>query len=129
MYSIHSWLRYAVFLLGMAAFGYAVAGLLGKRPYQKRMWDLASSYTFSLYLQIVIGFFLIFATTNRFLDRYLGLHMILSALAVVVAHLTYSTNRRRPREERSYTTHVWGVGLSLVLVVAGILAIRTSVFG
>ena len=129
MYSIHSWLRYAVFLLGLAAFGYALAGLLRKKPYQKRMWDLASSYTFSLYLQIVIGFFLIFATTNRFLDRYLGLHMILSALAVVVAHLTYSTNRRRPREERSYVTHVWGVGLSLALVVAGILAIRTSIFG
>ena len=129
MYSIHSWLGFPVFLLGIAAFGYALAGLLGKKPYQKRMWDLAGSYTFSLYLQIVIGFFTIFATTNRFLDRYLGLHMILSAAAAVIAHLTYSTNRRRPREERSYTTHVWGVGLSLVLVVAGILAIRTSVFG
>jgi len=129
MYSIHSWLRYAVFLLGLAAFGYALWGLVGKRPYQKRMWDLASSYTFSLYLQIIIGFFLIFATTNRFLDRYLGLHMILSTVAVVVAHLTYSTNRRSPREERRYGIHVWGIGLSLVLVLGGILAIRSSIFG
>ena len=93
------------------------------------MWDLASSYTFSLYFQIVIGFFIIFATTNRFLDRYLGLHMILSTVAVVVAHLTYSTNRRRPREERRYGIHVWGVGLSLALVLGGILAIRSSIFG
>jgi len=129
MYSLHSWLRYAVFLLGLAAFGYALSGLIGKRPYQKLMWDLASAFTFSLYLQIVIGFFLIFATTNRFLDRYLGLHMILSSAAVVLAHMTYSTNRRRSREDRNYGIHVWGVGLSMALVLAGILAIRNSIFG
>ena len=129
MYFIHSWLRYAVFLLGLAAFFYALLGLLKKQPYQKRMWDLASAYTFILYVQIVVGFFLIFATTNRFLDRYLGLHMILSMAAVALAQMTYSTNRRRPREERRYGIHVWGVGLSLVLVLAGLFAIRDSIFG
>jgi len=128
MYTIHSWLRYAVFLLGLAAFGYALWGLIKKRPYQKRMWDLASAFTFSLYLQIVLGFFLIFSTTNRFLDRSLGIHMVLSMVAAVVAQMTYSTNRRRPREERTYGVHIWGVGLALGLVAAGILVIRDSIF-
>lgn len=129
MYSIHSWLRYVTFGLGLAAFFYALLGLARRQPYRKRMWDLASAYTFTLYVQIVVGFFLIFATTNRFLDRYLGLHMILSMAAVALAQMTYSTNRRRPREERRYGIHVWGVGLSLVLVLAGLLAIRDSIFG
>lgn len=129
MYQVHSWLRYAVFILGLAAFGYALWGLLKKKPYQKRMWDLASAFTFSIYLQIVLGFFLIFSTTNRFLDRSLGIHMVLTMVAAALAQVTYSTNRNRPREERSYGTHVWGVGLALALVVAGILVIRSSIFG
>ena len=91
--------------------------------------DLASAFTFSLYLQIVLGFFLIFSTTNRFFDRSLGIHMVLSMVAAALAQMTYSTNRRRTREERSYLIHVWGAGLAMALVVAGILVIRDSIFG
>ena len=129
MYFLHSWLRYAVFVLGLAAFGYALAGLVKNQPYKKRMWDLASAFTFSLYLQIVIGFFLIFSTTNRFFDRSLGIHMVFTMVAAAVAQMTYSTNRNRPREERTYGVHVWGVGLAMGLTVAGILVIRNSIFG
>jgi hypothetical protein len=129
VYILHSWLRYLVFLLGLAALGYALWGVFGKRPYKKQMWDLSSWFTFSLYLQIVVGFFLVFSTTSRFFDRSLGLHMVLSIVAAVVSHMTYSTNRRRPREERSYGIHVLGVGLSLALVLAGLLVIRDSIFG
>ena len=127
MYSLHSWLRYAVFLAGLAAFGYALWGLVGGRPYRKRMWDLASLFTITLYAQIVTGFLLIF--TFRFFSGPLGLHMVLSIVAAALAQMTYSVNRRRPREERSYGIHVWGVGLGLALVVAGILMIRNSPFG
>jgi cytochrome bd-type quinol oxidase subunit 2 len=129
MYLLHSWLRYAVFILGLAALGYALRGVLTNQPYRKRMWDLASAFTFSIYLQIVIGFFLIFSTTNRFFDRSLGLHMVLSMVAAAVAQLTYSSNRRKAREERRYATHVWGVGLALALVIGGLLSIRSSIFG
>jgi len=129
VYNLHSWLRYLVFLLGLAALGYALWGVFGKRPYEKRMWDLSSWFTLSLYLQVVVGFFLVFSTTSRFFDRSLGLHMVLSIVAAIVSQMTYSANRRRPREERSYGTHVLGVGLALALVFAGLLAIRDSIFG
>ena len=127
MYGIHSWLRYAVFLTGLAAFGYALWGMLGKRPYQNLMWDLASAFTVSLYVQVVLGFLLIF--TYRFFSGTLGLHMVLSMVAAALAQMSYSANRRRPREEREYGIHVIGVGLAMALVVAGILVIRNSVFG
>ncbi len=126
MYGLHSWLRYAVFLTGLAAFGYALWGVIGKRPYQKLMWDLASAFTVSLYLQVVLGFLLIFS--YRFFSGTLGLHMVLTMVAAVLAQMTYSTNRRRPREERAYGIHVIGVGLALALVVAGILVIRNSLW-
>ncbi len=126
MYSIHSWLRYVVFILGLIAFGYALQGMVTKRPYEKRMWDLASAFTVSLYVQIVVGFLLIF--TYRFFNKSLGLHMVLTMVAAAVAQLTYSANRRRPRERRTYGTHVWGIGLALLLVVVGILVIRPSIF-
>ena len=126
MYGLHSWLRYAVFLTGVAAFGYALWGVIGKRPYKKLMWDLASAFTVSLYVQVVLGFLLIFS--YRFFSGTLGLHMVLSMVAAVLAQMTYSTNRRRPREERAYGIHVIGVGLALALVVAGILVIRNSLW-
>lgn len=127
MYGIHSWLRYAVFLTGLAAFGYALWGMLGKRPYRKLMWELASAFAVSLYVQVVLGFLLIF--TYRFFSGTLGIHMVLSMVAAAVAQMSYSTNRRRPREEQKYGIHVIGVGLAMALVVAGILVIRNSVFG
>lgn len=126
MYPLHSLLRYPVFVLGLAAFGYALWSLVRKRPYERLMWDLASAFAVSLYVQIVLGFLLIF--TYRFFSGPLGLHMLFSMAAAAVAQLTYSSNRRRVREERDYGTHVWGVGLSMALVVAGILVIRGSVF-
>jgi len=126
MYALHSWLRYGVFLAGLAAFGYALWGMMGKRPYQKLMWDLASAFTVSLYAQVVLGFLMIF--TYRFFSGPLGLHMVLSMAAAATAQMTYSANRRRPREEREYGIHVMGVGVAMALVVAGILVIRTSVF-
>ena len=127
MYALHSWLRYAVFLTGLAALGYALWGLAGKRPYQKLMWDLASAFTVTLYVQVVLGFLLIF--TYRFFSGPLGLHMAFTMVAAALAQITYSTNRRRPREERNYGIHVVGVGLAMALVVAGILVIRGSVTG
>jgi hypothetical protein len=127
MYTLHSWLRYAVFILGLGALGYALWGAMGRRPYRKTMWDLAAAFTVGLHAQIVLGFLLIFS--NRFFSGPLGLHMVLSIAGAALAQMTYSANRRRPREERSYAIHVWGGGLALALVVVGVLVIRSSIFG
>jgi len=126
MYALHSWLRYAVFLAGLAAFGYALWGMLGKKPYRKLMWDLAAGFSVTLYVQVVLGFLLIF--TYRFFSGPLGLHMVLTMAAAAIAQMTYSANRRRPRDERTYAVHVFGIGTAMVLVIVGILVIRNSLF-
>lgn len=127
LYQLHSWLRYAVFLTGLAALAYSLWGMVEKRPYQKIMWDLAAAFTVSLHVQVVLGFLLIFS--YRFFSGPLGIHMVLTMVAAVLAQMTYSTNRRRPREDRRYGIHVLGVGLAMALTLAGILVIRNSVFG
>lgn len=129
MYGLHLGLSLLVFLLGLAALGYALLGVARNRPYQKKMWDLAAYFTVSLYGQIILGFLLVFSTTNRSFDRTLGLHMVLSIAAAVLGHMTYATNRRRPREEREYAIHVWGVGGALLLVIAGIWVMRSPLLG
>jgi len=121
---LHSWLRFPVYLLGLAALAYALWGSLRKRPYRKRMWDLASAFTASLYLQIVVGFLMIF--TSRYFSGPLGVHMVCSMAAAAVAQLTYSANRRRAREERDYRLHVLGLGLALALVLVGILVMHDA---
>ena len=126
LYILHSWLRYPVFLIALASFGYALWGVMANRPYQKLMWDLAGLFAMGLYVQIFSGFLLIFS--SRFFSGPLGIHMVLSMAAAALAQITYSANRRRAREERSYIIHVWGIGLSSALVVAGLLAIRSSLF-
>ena len=88
MYSLHSWLRYAVFVLGLAALGYAVWGWARNRPYEKRMWDLASAFAVSLHVQIVLGFLLIF--TYRFFSGPLGIHIALSMVAAAVAKVRHA---------------------------------------
>jgi hypothetical protein len=125
--TLHSWLRYPVFFVAVAAFGYALWGVVAKQPYRKVMWDLAGLFALGLYVQIFSGFLLIFS--NRFFSGSLGIHMVLSMAAAALAQITYSANRRRAREERSYIIHVWGIGLASALVVVGILAIRSSLFG
>ena len=124
---LHSLLRFPVYLLGLAGLGYALWGLLKKRPYEKRMWDLAAAFTVSLYVQIVLGFLMIFS--SRYFSGPLGIHMAFSMAAAALAQLTYSANRRRPREERDYRLHAWGIGVALVLLVAGIAVMHESASG
>jgi uncharacterized membrane protein YidH (DUF202 family) len=91
------------------------------------MWDLAGAFAVSLYVQIVLGFLMIF--TSRYFSGPLGIHMAFSMAAAALAQLTYSANRRRPREEREYRLHVWGIGIALALLVAGIVVMHESAGG
>jgi heme A synthase len=124
---LHSLLRFPIYMIGLAAFGYALWGLLRKRPYEKLMWDLAGAFAISLYVQIVVGFLMIF--TSRYFSGPLGIHMVLSMVAAALAQLTYSANRRRAREDRDFRLHVWGIGVALVLLVAGIAVMHESASG
>jgi hypothetical protein len=122
----HSGARYLVLLLGVVVLGYAAYGMATKRPYDKVMRILASSFTAALDLTVVLGLLVIF--TGTFYPQLAG-HIVMMVAAVAVAHIVSVVVRRRPLEQRTYAPHVVSVIIVLALVSFGIMAIGRSIVG
>lgn len=116
----HSGLRYLVLLAGALALIYALWGLLSKRPYDRGMRILGSSFAGLLHLQVLLGFFLL--VSGVFQPMLIG-HIFLMLVAAVVAQIPVSVMRRRPPEERSHAPHVVATLVALGLIWAGVLSI------
>jgi Co/Zn/Cd efflux system component len=128
-YYIHSWLRWVVFAVGLVAVLYPLHGLVRRRPYARVMWTIAGLFAATLHIQVLSGFFLIFSGRWGLLGENIGLHMILSIPAAVIAQSVYSMMRRRPREERSYAHHLVGALVAMILVLLGIWMVEPSIIG
>lgn len=126
IYYAHSGIRYLVIAFGVIAFLYAVAGLLGRRPYDKNMRILGSSFAGAIHLQILVGITLLL--TGRF-GPAVGAHFVLMAFAAAAAQLPVSVMRRRPPPERSFGPHVVLTLLALALVFFGVMALGRTPFG
>jgi len=124
LFHAHSGLRYLVLLAGVAALLYALFGLLAGRRYDRGMKLLGSGFAGLLHLQILLGVGVIF--TRGFYPALIG-HITMMIFAAAVAQITSSVMKRRPEEERSYTPHLVGTGVALLLIVGGIMAIGASV--
>jgi hypothetical protein len=122
----HSGSRYLVLLLGLVVIGYAVFGIATKRPYDKTMRILASSFTGALDLTVLFGLAHLF--TSTFYPQLAG-HITMMVLAVVVAHMVSVIMRRKPLEERTYTPHLVSVLVVLGLVSFGIMSIGRPIVG
>jgi hypothetical protein len=123
----HSGARYLVLLLGVVVLAYAAYGMATKRPYDKVMRILASSFTAALDLTVVLGLLVIFFT-GTFYPQLAG-HIVMMVAAVAVAHIVSVVVRRRPLEQRTYAPHVVSVIIVLALVLFGIMAIGRSIVG
>ena len=124
--SAHSGFRYLVLLLGIAVIAYAAYGMATKRPYDKRMRILASSFTGVLDLTVLLGIAHLF--TSRFYPQ-LGGHIVMMVLAVAVAHIVSVVVRRRPPEQRTYAPHLVSALIVLAIVAIGIVAIGRPILG
>jgi heme A synthase len=116
----HSGLRYLVLLAGVLALGYALWGMVSKRPYDKGMRILGTSFAGLLHLQVLLGFFLL--VSGVFQPMLIG-HIFLMLIAAVVAQIPVSVMRRRPPEQRSFTPHVVVTLLALALIWMGVASI------
>ncbi|MBM4184488.1 MAG: hypothetical protein FJ207_09700 [Gemmatimonadetes bacterium] len=122
----HSGLRHLVLLLGIVVVAYAAYGLIGKRPYDTRMRILATAFTASLDLTVLLGIAHLF--TSTFYPQLVG-HLTMMALALAIAHIVSVVQRRRPLEQRTYGPHVVGTLVVLAVISVGILAIGQPVVG
>lgn len=119
----HSGLRYLVLLVGVLAIAYFAVGLATKRPFDKGGRILGASFVGLMHLQVLLG---IGVLVTRFYYPALIGHIVLMALATVVAQVATTVNRRRTPP--GWALPLAGVGLAFVFIIAGIMAIGRGVF-
>ena len=124
--SAHSGLRYLVLLLGLVVIAYGAYGMISKRPYDSRMRILATAFTGTLDLTVVLGLAHLF--TSTFYPQLAG-HLTMMVLALAITHIVSVVQRRRPLEQRTYGPHVFGTLVVLAIVSFGILAIGRPIVG
>jgi len=122
----HSGARYLALIMGIAVIAYAAYGMATKRPYDKTMRILASSFTMSLDLTLLFGLGLVF--TGTFYPA-LGGHIVMMVLAVAVAHIVSVVIRKRPLEQRTYAPHLVSTIIVLAMLAVGAMAIGRSILG
>lgn len=124
LFHAHSGIRYLVLALGVAAFLYALGGVVAGRRYDRGMRMLAASFAGVLHLQILVGVAVV--VTRGFQPALIG-HITMMVFAAAAAQVTSSVMKRRDEEERSYTPHLVGTGAALLLIAGGIMAIGASI--
>jgi hypothetical protein len=122
----HSGIRYLAVLAGIAVILFALAGVLGKKPYDPRMRVLSGLFAMFLHLNVLLGLALLF--TRPFAPYLIG-HISLMVFAAITAQVVPSVMRRRPLEQRTWLPHLVGAVIALGLVVAGLMAIGAPIFG
>lgn len=123
---IHSLLRWVLLIAGAVALGYALYGVLTKRPYDRLMRSSASAFAGLLHLQVVLGFFII-VSMRLTLTGLIG-HIFLTLGAAVAAQVPLSMMRRRRPEDRTFLPHLLGTALAFILLWLGMRSINRGLF-
>ena len=124
VFYLHSGIRYLVLLAAVAALAYLLFGLATRRDFDKLAGALTGAYVGLLDLQVLIGVVLYLLVPSR--PALMG-HAVMMLAAVTAGHVANIMNKRR--EQKSYSVAFGGVAVSLLLVVAGIMAIGRPLLG
>lgn len=122
-FNAHSGLRYLVLLAGVLAVAYFAFGLVTKRPFDKGGRILGASFAGLLHLQVLLG---ILVLVTRFYYPALIGHIVMMVAAAGVAQALISVNRRKAQP--GYGLPLAGVGLAVLFIIGGIMAIGRGVF-
>ncbi|HXF23219.1 MAG TPA: hypothetical protein VN602_01795 [Gemmatimonadaceae bacterium] len=125
LFLAHSWLRYLVLLVALAALialTYSVATARSVRPAR----ILANSFAGLLDVQIVLGIGLVMG--GIFPDAVTG-HLMLMVLAAIVTHGAFIVGQQSSSDRRELGVRLGGIVLALALIVVGIMAIGQTILG
>ena len=116
----HSGLRYLVLLAGFAAAAYALARWAQKREFDRNARIFGAVYTGLLDLQVLVG---VITLLGREFQPILFGHIAMMVVAMVVAHVATFRSRRLPPSREALRFQFIGIGISLGLIFAGIMAL------
>src|SRR5690606_35200315 len=124
LFHAHSGVRYLVWLAGLIAVVYAAIGLFGRKPY-----DRGASITMQLFVglldvQVLLGIILVFL---RPFYPALTWHIVMISLSAVVDPVSTAINPSRPAERKSWPLQFGDGVLSMLSIIAGIMAIGRSI--
>lgn len=125
LFYAHSGLRFLVLLAGLLAVGVLVWGLSARRPYEGQSRAITAVFTGVLDLQVTLGLLLVFV--RPWYGALIG-HLMMMIAAAFAAHGLTVYARKQPDAQRAHRIALAGVALALVLIVGGIMSIRSSPF-
>ncbi|MFO0599681.1 MAG: hypothetical protein U0228_30520 [Myxococcaceae bacterium] len=123
LFHLHSGLRFLILLMGVANLVVLGLGLAQKKEFKPMHKGLGMGFTGLLHTQVLIGLGMV--AMGRYYPALIG-HLSMMLLAAVVSQGAMSMNRRRTPP--GFTLPLAGVGIALLLIVGGIMAIGRGVF-
>lgn len=115
---VHSGLRFLVLISGVVALALCALGQMQKQGLTKAARISCSVFIGSLHLQVVLG--LVMVAMGAWYPKLAG-HLAMMLAAAVTAQVLILKNKRSPKPGN--TLPLIAVGIALVLIVGGILAI------
>ncbi len=128
--SIHNLVRWVALILGIVAFGLALLGWLGKRPWSEQVRKIGSFFGMSVDIQLLLGLILLFVspiTRSAFQNlgsvpadsRFFALeHPISMFLGIVFAHLGSILPRRVEASPAKFKRAAIFFGLAVLFILA-----------
>jgi hypothetical protein len=119
MFHAHSWLRYLVLLVALAAVIALTYSVVTGRAMRSAR-QLSTAYAVVLDIQILLGAFLMMG--GILTDAVTG-HLILMVLAAVATHGAFLIGQQTSSERRELGVRLGGIVGALILIAGGLVAI------
>ena len=121
----HSGLRFLVLLSGAIAAAVLLWGWRSNRPFAGQARAATAVFTGTLDLQVLLGLAAVF--TRPWYGALIG-HLVMMVAAALAAHFVLAYARKQAEPRRANQVAFAGVVLALLLIVGGIMAIRSTPF-
>lgn len=125
LYYTHSGLRFLVLLCAVIAIAVLFWGWNSRRAFDGQSRAATTVFTRVLGLQFLLG--IVVVLTRPWYGALIG-HLIMMFAAIGVAEGVTGYARKQADPRRAHMIALIGVALSLLLIVGGIMSIRTSPF-
>ena len=125
LFYAHSGLRFLVLLAGAIAAAVLLWGWRSGRPFAGQSRAATAVFAGTLDLQVLLGIATVL--TRPWYGALMG-HLIMMIAAAIAAHAITVYGRKQADPRRAHLVTLVGVVMALLLIVGGIMAIRSSPF-
>jgi heme A synthase len=125
LFHAHSGLRYLVLLAGVAAIVTLALGYARGRAYAGPSRGVTAAFTGLLHLQVLLGIALVLM--GIWYGALMG-HLTMMIVAAILMPALSAYAKKQPDGKKAHGVALAGVVLTLLLIVGGIMSIRSSPF-